>query len=183
MKDDISSSFLNLNDTKEKRNNNDIDDNDDNRYYKKFSKKDKNKKLDEFIKFKPKNSAVQNNESSLKGAENKVKSILSSFLRAMKNEEKVDKYNAKNPKIKILISKLSSKKMKFNNGLEHYNPSNKKVNSLNSLQVFNNVANTENNNENSSSKYGNRGDNLVKIKQNNRLGFKTLNGVKSLVIC
>ena len=67
MKDGINSSFLNnLNDTKEKRNNNDIDDNDDNNYYKKFSKKDKNKKLDEFVKFKPKNSGNQNNGPSLK---------------------------------------------------------------------------------------------------------------------
>ena len=128
MKDDLNSSFLNINDTKEKRNNNDIDDNDDNRYYKKFSKKDKNKKLEEFVKFKPKNSLGQNNEPSLKGAENKVKSILSSFLRTMKNEEKVDKFNKKNPNIKILISKLSNKKIKLNS--KFYNPSNKQINSF-----------------------------------------------------
>jgi len=175
MKDGINSSFLNnLNDTKEKRNNNDIDDNDDNNYYKKFSKKDKNKKLDEFVKFKPKNSGNQNNGPSLKGAENKVKSILSSFLRVMRNEEKVDKYNKKNPKIKILISKLSNKKIKLNHG-QKYTPSNFQKNSLNSFQAFNNVANNKNNNENSTSKLGSGEDNFVKKKPNNKLGLKLNN--------
>lgn len=174
MKDDLNSSFLNINDTKEKRNNNDIDDNDDNRYYKKFSKKDKNKKLEEFVKFKPKNSLGQNNEPSLKGAENKVKSILSSFLRTMKNEEKVDKFNKKNPNIKILISKLSNKKIKLNS--KFYNPSNKQINSLNYLKAFNKATSNENNNENTSSKLGSGRDNFIKKKNsNNRLGLKTLN--------
>ena len=162
MKDDINSSFLNLNDNKEKINNNDIDDNDDNNYYKKFSKKDKNKKLDQFVKFKPKNSGSQNNGPSLKGAENKVKSILSSFLREMKNEEKADKYNKKNPKIKILISKLSNKKIKINHG-QKYTHSNFQKNSLNSFQVFNSMIN----NENLTTKNGSGKDNFAKIKQDN----------------
>jgi hypothetical protein len=162
MKDDINSSFLNLNDNKEKINNNDIDDNDDNNYYKKFSKKDKNKKLDQFVKFKPKNSGSQNNGPSLKGAENKVKSILSSFLREMKNEEKVDKYNKKNPKIKILISKLSNKKIKINHG-QKYTHSNFQKNSLNSFQVFNSMIN----NENLTTKNGSGKDNFAKIKLDN----------------
>jgi hypothetical protein len=173
MKDDINPSFLNLHDSKEKRNNNDIDDNDDNNYYKKFSKKDKNKKIEQFVKFKPKNSGRQNNERSLKGAENKVKSILSSFLKTIKDEEKIDKYNKKNPKIKFLISKLSNKKIKLNHGPK-YASSPFQKNSLNSIHNLNKVKNSENY-ENPTPKLGNEEDNFDKKKQNTKLGLNMLN--------
>ena len=108
MKDELTSSFYNINN---KKDNKTIE---ENIYYRKFSKKDKNKKLEKFEKFKPKNTSQQKNESSLKGAENKVKLMLSSFLIKLKREQKKDKTFKKNPKIKILISKLSNKKLKLN---------------------------------------------------------------------
>ena len=75
-------------------------------------RKRKNNKI-EFEKFKPKNIINKNQEPSLKGAENKVKSILSSFLLTMESEE--DKNSRR---IKFLREKLSTKKAKFACNLE-----------------------------------------------------------------
>jgi hypothetical protein len=92
---------------------------DDISFYKKFSKKDKKNKIDQFVKFKPKNISKKKGEPSLKGAENKVKSILSSFLLTMRNEEQKDKINNnRDPGIKILKSKLTSKKENTNNDIK-----------------------------------------------------------------
>ena len=60
-------------------------------------------------KFKPKQNKANKKNLLLRGAENKVKSILSSFLLTMESD---DDKNSK--KIKFLVEKLSSKKAKFN---------------------------------------------------------------------
>ena len=74
------------------------------------SKKDKNKKIEKFEIFKPKNQVKNNKEPSLKGAENKVRSILSSFLLTMESED-----DRNNKKIRFLRDKLSKKRIKVNN--------------------------------------------------------------------
>ena len=73
-----------------------------------LSKRKRNRKIEKFEKFKPKNLQIPKNEPSLKGAENKVKSILSSFLLTIESED-----NQSNRKIKFLREKLSNKKTKF----------------------------------------------------------------------
>ena len=151
MNNEINSSLFNLNDNAK---NNNID---DTSFYKKFSKKDKKNKIDQFVKFKPKNIPKKKGEPSLKGAENKVKSILSSFLQTMKNEEKKEKINNRDPGIKILISKLAPKKVKTNNDKKEkwqiknsFNPDeNSNLSALNKFYI-NNVKNKER--ENSSFK-------------------------------
>jgi hypothetical protein len=74
------------------------------------SKKDKNKKMEKFEKFKPKNIVSNKKDPSLKGAENKVRSILSSFLLTMESED-----DKNNKKIRFLRDKLSTKKIKVHN--------------------------------------------------------------------
>ena len=151
MNNEICSSLFNLNDDVKNTN---ID---DTSFYKKFSKKDKKNKIDQFEKFKPKNISKKKGEPSLKGAENKVKSILSSFLRTMRTEEKKDKINNRNSGIKILISKLTTKKVNTNNDTREnwqtkklFNPDeNNNLSALNKF-FFNNIKNKEN--ENSSLK-------------------------------
>ena len=167
MNNEISSTLLQLNNNDKNTNIEDIS------FYKKFSKKDKKNKIDQFVKFKPKNISKKNGEPSLKGAENKVKSILSSFLRAMRSEEKKDKINNRNPGIKILITKLSSKKVNTNNGLREKRPTKKSFNPgdnnhLNVLNKFyiNNIKNKEN--ENSYLKVTSDDINESKIKQNKK---------------
>ncbi len=113
MNNEISSSLLNLNN---------IDKNgniDDTNFYRKYTKKEKEKKnkIVQFVKFQPKNTPKNKAEPSLRGAENKVKSILSSFLRTMRNEEKKDIISNRNPEIKVLITKLSSKKINTNKNI------------------------------------------------------------------
>ena len=71
-------------------------------------KRKRNRKIEKFEKFKPKNLQIPKNEPSLKGAEKKVKSILSSFLLTIESED-----NQSNRKIKFLREKLSNKKTKF----------------------------------------------------------------------
>ena len=74
----------------------------------KLLKKRRNR-LEKFQKFKPKNIINLKPEPSLKGAENKVKSMLSSFLLTMESED-----DKNNKKIKFLREKLSTKKAKYN---------------------------------------------------------------------
>ena len=89
------SSFLKIRDNKNRQ------ENDDDYENIKLSKKG-------IEKFKPKEK-IEKKKSLLKGAENKVKSILSSFLLTMESD---DDKNSK--KIKFLVEKLSSKKAKYN---------------------------------------------------------------------
>lgn len=165
MNNEISSSLLKLN-------NNDKNTNiDDTTFYEKFTKKEKKKKIDQFVKFKPKNISKNNGESSLKGAENKVKSILSSFLRTMRNEEKKDKINDRNPGIKMLLTKLSSKKInsikiKKRQTKKSFNPGdNGHMTSLNKFYM-NNIKSKDN--ENSSLKVTSDDINSNKTKSNKR---------------
>ena len=79
--------------------------------YIKKNKKDKGKKLEQFEKFVPKNTNNKKNEQNLRGAENKLKSILSSFLRNFESEEK----NEQEPKSSLLDTVQSTKKIKNNN--------------------------------------------------------------------
>ena len=72
-------------------------------------KRDKNNKFEKFEKFKPKNNANNKKDPTLRGAENKVKSILSSFLLTMDSED-----DRNNKKIGFLRNKLSTKKIKIN---------------------------------------------------------------------
>ena len=74
----------------------------------KLLKKRKKRYFEKFEKFKPKNIINLKNEPSLKGAENKVKSILSSFLLTIESEDERN-----NQKIKFLRDKLSTKKAKI----------------------------------------------------------------------
>ena len=60
-------------------------------------------------KFKPKQNTANKKNLLLRGAENKVKSILSSFLLTMESDD-----DKNNKKIKFLVEKLSTKKVKFN---------------------------------------------------------------------
>jgi len=167
MNNEISSSLLKLN-------NNDKNTNiDETSFHKKCSKKEKKNKIDQFVKFKPKNISKKKGEPSLKGAENKVKSILSSFLRKMRNEEKKEKINNRNPGIKILISKLSSKKANTNNDLRDKRQMKKSFNPVdnNHLSVLNNfylnnIKNKEN--ENSNLKVTSDDINESKIKNNTK---------------
>ena len=106
MTDQDSPSFLKINNNKDEKENDDD-------YPDILSlRKRKNNKM-EFEKFKPKNIINKNQGPSLKGAENKVKSILSSFLLTMESEE--DKNSRR---IKFLREKLSTKKAKFACNLE-----------------------------------------------------------------
>ena len=91
-----------------KNNNKKEEESDDDYMDIKLLKKRRNR-LEKFQKFKPKNIINLKPEPSLKGAENKVKSMLSSFLLTMESE---DDKNSK--RIKFLREKLSSKKAKYN---------------------------------------------------------------------
>ena len=92
------------------------------------SKKDKNIKMEKFEKFRPKNIVSNKRKPSLKGAENKVRSILSSFLLTMESED-----DRNNKKIRFLRDKLSSKKIKANNF--KYAENSKPSNFINHLNI------------------------------------------------
>ena len=142
MNDITNSPYLNKNDK------NDNQDNEEDFSIIKPSKKDK--KIGKFEKFKPKNNLGNKNEPSLRGAENKVKSILSSFLLTMESED-----DRNNKKIRFLRDKLSTKKIKINGNNEKKNIKhfdNKKP--LNSY-FLNNL------NNNNSSSYHEKSDSLL----------------------
>ena len=173
MNNEINSSLLKLD-------NNDKNTNiDDSCFYKKFAKKEKKNKIDQFVKFKPKNISKKNGEHSLEGAENKVKSILSSFLRTMRNEEKKDEFNIKSPCIRNHRSKLPPKKVNTNKEKRDkrqiknlFNPEdNNKLTILNKF-CMNNDKNKEN--ENSSHKVTSDDINASIINKNKKyLDIKT----------
>ena len=58
--------------------------------YLNMTKKNKGKKIAKFKKCKSKSSNFKNDETNIEGAENKVKSLLSLFLRNIEIEEKKD---------------------------------------------------------------------------------------------
>lgn len=132
-----------------KTNNNNIEENDEDYIdIALLKKRRKNKKIEKFEKFKPKNLSNQKNKPSLKGAENKVKSILSSFLLTIESED--DKSNTK---IKFLREKLSNKKAKFHFGVDKKSKKNIDINRGNSLfvnDVHYNSSSNKNNNASSS---------------------------------
>ena len=95
-------------------------------------------------KFKPKKNLINKNSPSLRGAENKIKSILSSFLLTMESDD-----DKKYKRIKYLKEKLSTKKLRFNYDVHNGKKNIRNLKTVNSLFLNSAEHNKETNNEKS----------------------------------
>ena len=107
---DNQDSFLNIKQNSSNSNQEQLDDS----FIKKKLYKNKNQKGQQFEKFKPKtNKENIKNEKSLKGAENKLKSMLSVFLKNIESEE-INENKKPNPIFKGAIDDAKKQNNKNN---------------------------------------------------------------------